>query len=232
VINDFTATKASWVAGTDYKAVTTTADFIRNKLSTVSLEETGGQAYSLALTGGSISIDNGITFLTPEELGVRNTPIGSFTGARQISGTMNAYLKTNTDNDTGDLFDAMTAKTGTENMFSVTMNMGGTWGNGSGNGTCTNSAWDGVDESSCTSDAPNATPPYVGGIYTAPPVLNLIPSVKFTVPAAQLQVPTVDVQDVVATTINFSVQGTDSTGNYDIGADNEMTVDYYNTSST
>jgi hypothetical protein len=189
VIDDFTATKASWTAGTDFTAVPTTADFIRNKLSTVTLAETGGLTYTLALTGGSISIDNGITFLTPEELGVRNTPIGSFTGARQISGTMNAYLKTNTVNDTGDLFDLMTAKTSTENKFAVTMNM--------------------------------------GGAFTAG-----VPTVKFSIPSTQLQVPTIDVQDVVATTINFSAQGTDGSGNYDIGADNEMTVDYYNTSST
>jgi hypothetical protein len=67
----------------------------------------------------------------------------------------------------------------------------------------------------------------MGGAFTAG-----VPTVKFSIPSTQLQVPTIDVQDVVATTINFSAQGTDGSGNYDIGADNEMTVDYYNTSST
>lgn len=189
-IVDFTGTKAAWVAGTDYMAVPTGADFIRNKLSTVSVQEVGGAAYSLALTGGSISIDNGITYLTPEELGVRNEPIGSFTGSRQISGTMNAYLKTGGAADTGDLFDLMASKTSTENKFQVSMNMGGVGSAGGG-----------------------------------------VPSVKFDIPTCQLQIPTVDVQDVIATTINFSAQGADASGNYDIGADNELTVDYYNTNS-
>jgi len=190
VIDDFTSTKSSWVAGTDYYSVPTGADFIRNKLSTVDISEIGGSTYGLALTGGSVSIDNGITYLTPEELGVRNEPIGSFTGARQVSGTLNAYLKTGGAADTGDLFDLMSTKTDTENKFNVAMNMGGVAAAGGG-----------------------------------------IPGVKFSIPTCQLQIPTVDVQDVIATTINFSAQGTDGSGNYDIGADNEMTVDYFNVNS-
>jgi len=54
------------------------------------------------------------------------------------------------------------------------------------------------------------------------------PSVSFDIPACQLQIPTVDIQDVIATTINFSAQGVDGSGDYQIGADNEMTVQYYN----
>jgi len=195
VITDFTATKSSWTAGTDYMSVPTSADFIRNKLSTVTLARTAkasipghtAKTYQLALTGGSISIDNGITYLTPEELGVRNEPIGSFTGSRQISGTLNAYLKTGTAgvNDTGDLFDDMSAFTETENYHGLSMIMGGTGTPGT-------------------------------------------PSVTFDVPACQLQIPTVDVQDVIATTINFSAQGVDGSGDYQIGADNEMSVKYYN----
>jgi|APSaa5957512535_1039671.scaffolds.fasta_scaffold01907_4 hypothetical protein len=195
VITDFTATKGSWTAGTDYMAVPTSADFIRNKLSTVTLARTAkagiaghtAKTYTLALTGGSISIDNGITYLTPEELGVRNEPIGSFTGSRTISGTLNAYLKTGTAgaNDTGDLFDDMAAFTETENYHALSMIMGGTGAKGT-------------------------------------------PSVTFDIPACQLQIPTVDVQDVIATTISFSAQGTNGAGDYEIGSDNEMTVAYYN----
>jgi len=195
VITDFTATKGSWTAGTDYMAVPTSADFIRNKLSTVTLARTAkagiaghtAKTYILALTGGSISIDNGITYLTPEELGVRNEPIGSFTGSRTISGTLNAYLKTGTAgaNDTGDLFDDMAAFTETENYHALSMIMGGTGAKGT-------------------------------------------PSVTFDIPACQLQIPTVDVQDVIATTISFSAQGTNGAGDYEIGSDNEMTVAYYN----
>jgi hypothetical protein len=82
---------------------------IRNKLSTVSLVADsgqvgiGGNTYTLALTGGSLTISNNITFLTPEALGVVNNPCGHFTGQRTVSGNMTAYLKTGGTNDTGDL---------------------------------------------------------------------------------------------------------------------------------
>jgi hypothetical protein len=82
---------------------------IRNKLSTVTLvgesgqTAIGGQSYTVALTGGSLTINNNITFLTPESLGVVNQPCGHFTGQRTISGTMNAYLKSGASGDTADL---------------------------------------------------------------------------------------------------------------------------------
>lgn len=84
---------------------------IRNKLSTVSLIpdsaqgvlDTGG--YTVALTGGSLTINNNITFLTPEALGVVNQPCGHFTGQLQISGNMTAYLKSGDTGDTADLLD-------------------------------------------------------------------------------------------------------------------------------
>lgn len=82
---------------------------IRNKLSTVSLIAAsgqtgiGGNSYILALTGGTLTVSNNITFLTPEALGVVNTPCGHFTGQRTINGNMTAYLKTGGANDTADL---------------------------------------------------------------------------------------------------------------------------------
>jgi|19_taG_2_1085344.scaffolds.fasta_scaffold00206_9 hypothetical protein len=91
----------------DYVAIPTgNLGCIRNKLTTVSLsdnETSGfGTVASLAITGGSLSISNNITFLTPEALGVVNVPCGHFTGARTISGNITAYLRTDTD-ETGDL---------------------------------------------------------------------------------------------------------------------------------
>jgi len=80
----------------------TKANFITNKLSTISLKTgIGGSAtsaidYTLALTGGSITINNGLTYVTPEILGVVNQPIGYFTGSRDISGSLTAYLRTGT----------------------------------------------------------------------------------------------------------------------------------------
>lgn len=73
---------------------------IRNKLSTVTMTAAsgqpgiGGNSYVLALTGGSLSVTNNITFLTPEALGVVNNPCGHFTGQRVVNGEMTAYLKT------------------------------------------------------------------------------------------------------------------------------------------
>lgn len=48
--------------------------------------------YYLTLTGGSISFENNITFLTPEELCKVNIPIGHVTGTRSISGSFSCYL--------------------------------------------------------------------------------------------------------------------------------------------
>lgn len=90
------------------------ADFIKNKLSTIALTgDVGGGSttYSLALTGGSIEISNNITFLTPEELGVVNRPIGSFTGTRSISGNVTCYLKT-AATESLELFTDMLSTTG------------------------------------------------------------------------------------------------------------------------
>lgn len=76
----------------------TTANYITNKLSTVTLQSNlggiGGSAYTVVLTGGNMTIANNITYITPANIGTVNTPIGYFTGSRAISGTMNAYLRT------------------------------------------------------------------------------------------------------------------------------------------
>ena len=154
-------------------------EFIRNKLSTVKLQDKNGGAlnddfYKLVLTGGSISIDNGVTYLTPDELGVVNTPIGGFTGTRSISGSMNCYLRaggTGTDYDGSTdakgydsaklIKDLLAATTNTDNKYKLTMNMGGT----------------------------------------------SAPMVEFEFAQAQLEVPSIDVADVVATTINFVAEG-------------------------
>jgi len=73
------------------------ADFILNRLSTVSLTSTisgGSKAYTFPLTGGNITIDNGLTYVTPEELGVINSPIDHQVGTRGINGNFTAYLDT------------------------------------------------------------------------------------------------------------------------------------------
>ena len=108
---------------------------IRNKLSTVTLVGRSGtlygQSYTIALTGGSLTITNNITFLTPEALGVVNNPCGHITGQRVISGNMTAYLKSGGSDDTASLMDDIIAHSNSANGadptdFDLTINVGGT----------------------------------------------------------------------------------------------------------
>ncbi len=110
------------------KAPTTAANYITNKLSTVQLvsgiQGVGGVSYALALTGGSISIANNISYVTPENLGVVNTPIGYFTGTRAISGNITAYLKTGSLNSAQLLSDIVTANAA-ETKYRIQIDVGG-----------------------------------------------------------------------------------------------------------
>jgi len=81
--------------------------------------------YNIAITGGSLSIDNGVTFLTPEELGVVNNPIGSFTGARSVSGNVTCYLNTGTSNSGGLLSDLVSDTTTVTQEFEMLLKIGG-----------------------------------------------------------------------------------------------------------
>mgnify|MGYP003650275920 CR=1 FL=1 len=91
--------------------------------------QTGGTGtlkdYTIAITGGSLTIDNGVTFLTPEELGVVNTPIGSFTGARNISGNVTCYLNTGTNNSGGLLSDLVSDTSTVTQEFEMLLKIGG-----------------------------------------------------------------------------------------------------------
>jgi len=163
--------------------------FITNKLSTLVLKDTSvtpAVEYSVPITGGSISLENNITYLTPEELGTVNKPISAYySGARSISGSLNAYLRSGAagaTKDTGALMKLLVDNTDTENYFSLDVNIGGLTGN----------------------------------------------RVIAGMPAVQLQIPSVDVADVIGTTISFVAQGTDGAGVYDITANNEITLEYHN----
>ena len=85
---------------------------IRNKLSELTMTDNNspGTAYVVALTGGSLTINNNVEYLVPEALGQINLPCAHFTGPRQISGTVQAYLKTDTDG-TADLLGDLSAAT-------------------------------------------------------------------------------------------------------------------------
>jgi hypothetical protein len=78
-----------------YVVANTDADFILNRLSTVTLTSTisgSSKVYTFPLTGGNVTIDNGLSFVTAEELGKINTPIDHQVGTRAISGNFTCYL--------------------------------------------------------------------------------------------------------------------------------------------
>ena len=123
--------------------ITDSTTFIRNRLTslTVNGSNTTGlnSSYDVTLTGGNITISNNITFITPEELGIVNVPVGHVTGTRSVSGSFNCYLTLNTANKTGtgsgadrsrDLFEDLRALTSTvTNSVALTFSIGGSAGN-------------------------------------------------------------------------------------------------------
>ena len=119
------------------KLKNTAAFYIANKLSIMELSVPSTYAgitaaspkvYDIALTGGSFTISNNLTYLTPANLGVVNRPITYFTGTRAVTATVNAYLKTGTGINTTStlLSDLLTSsQIYTDNKFKVLVKMGG-----------------------------------------------------------------------------------------------------------
>lgn len=120
-----------------------TENFIRNRLTSMSIvPKTGGSTigantttntpfsstgYNLTLTGGSISIENNISYLTPEELGVVNKPIEHVTGVRNVGGSFTCYLADGTNNSK-EFFEDLTTAAGLDVIthdFTVTFVVGG-----------------------------------------------------------------------------------------------------------
>lgn len=123
-------TMSGGIAGTA-KLKDTSAKYIANKLSTmtVSAASYGGlssKTYTVALTGGSLTISNNLTYLTPANLGVVNSPITYFTGTRAIACNLTAYLKTGSNESSTLLSDLLAASsTSTDNKFAVAVSLGG-----------------------------------------------------------------------------------------------------------
>ena len=159
--------------------VTSTSNFIRNRISTVTVDRTDVvDTYNLVLTGGSINFENNISYLTPEELGQVNKPLGNITGTRSVSGNLTCYL----DNDiagskSGELFADLVADTTTvRNVFDLDINIGGV----------------------------------------------AAPALKFSLPTAHLEIPVINVEDLL--TLDIAFHGQASGGNID--AQNEATIVY------
>ena len=177
------------LAGSDSaKEKNAQAKYITNKLTTLQVNDTindfTGSDYTVPITGGSITISNNLTYLTPANLGVVNLPITYFTGTRSVSGTLTAYLRSGASN-TGGLLNGLLANAANEidPDYAINIQMGG--------GT-------------------NAT------------------RVDLKIPAAMLQIPTVNTEQVISTTITFNGQGWSGT-DFNIDSANELLVEYYAT---
>jgi len=107
----------------------TQAAYLANKLSTVTLKSGisgSGSTYDIALTGGSVTISNNVTYLTPSNLGVVNQPITYFTGTRSVTGSINAYLRTGSLSATA-LYNALITASSTDvnPAYNLSLSVGG-----------------------------------------------------------------------------------------------------------
>lgn len=106
------------------------SNMIRNRLTSATLQGISptqvAKTYNVALTGGSLTISNNMSFLTPETLGVVNVPLGHVTGSRSVSGSLTCYADEAT-NGSLDLYeDMLLATTAVTNRFQLQLNIGGT----------------------------------------------------------------------------------------------------------
>lgn len=105
-----------------------TNNFIRNRMtqmSAVSSVSGSSKTYAITLTGGSITINNGITFITPEVMGMVNQPLGHVTGTRTVSGNFTAYLDEKTNGPIELFEDLSNATTAITNSFALDFYVGG-----------------------------------------------------------------------------------------------------------
>lgn len=128
IITEYTSADAPTATITE--GISTTDNFIRNRLTQLAVATAGSgnfnSSYDLVLTGGNVTFENNLTFLTPETLGVVNQPLGNVTGTRSVSGNFTCYL----NNDTGksaELFEDIIESTSViTNDFDLTFKIGGT----------------------------------------------------------------------------------------------------------
>lgn len=108
--------------------LTSTSNYIRNRLTAmkaVSSVSGSSKTYAITLTGGSLTISNNISFLTPETIGIVNQPIGHVTGTRSVSGSFTCYLDEATNGSIDLLSDLQGALTTVTNSFALDFYIGG-----------------------------------------------------------------------------------------------------------
>lgn len=134
--NGATLVQSETVTAFTHLAKVTTAKFLANKLSVLTLTKgiSGSQttSYNVPITGGQIVLSNNVTYLTPQNLGVVNKPATYFTGTRSVTGNVTAYLRAGTGgtNYTAELMADLLAATSTaaDNAYQLQLSIGGSTG--------------------------------------------------------------------------------------------------------
>lgn len=121
----------SVIGVTDAQFLAYQSSYIKNKLSILELTDTKGNVLfdKVAITGATITINNNITFLTPSTLSRVDRPIGSFTGAFEVTGSLQTYLNT-IANGSADLQARILAATGSVNAYNLVLSIGGKYPTG------------------------------------------------------------------------------------------------------
>lgn len=105
------------------------SNMIRNRLTCLDLTTDGSNgfsaAYDITLTGGSITISNNISFVTPETIGIVNVPLGHITGTRSVSGNFTCYLDEKTNSSIDLMEDLLLATSIVTNKFGAKFYLGG-----------------------------------------------------------------------------------------------------------
>lgn len=101
---------------TDRTAIT---NYIKNRLTTMTLNM-NALDYTLALTGGNIKIDNRVRFYGRNKMGKTTVPVGHSTGNREITGSLDFYMRSGTYNSV-DVFNAILLNTSTDTYESTHM---------------------------------------------------------------------------------------------------------------
>lgn len=157
------------------------ATYIKNKLTVLKVTDNNDNVeYNIPITGGSITINNNITYLTPNTLSRVDTSIGSFTGSMEVTGSLEAYLRFGGlgDEHVGDLLQKMQADRSVTNSFTIALCMGGI-------------------RDKVTVDNTNEK------------VALKNPGVVVVLKSAHLGIPSVESADVIGTTIEFKAVPTD-----------------------
>ena len=101
--------------------------YIKNKLTIMGLKNNDTSAvYNVAITGGTITINNNVTYLTPTTLSRVDKAIGSFTGALDISGNITCYVDTKV-NGSSTLWKDIQAATSSVNSYDMSLAIGGNY---------------------------------------------------------------------------------------------------------